>query len=233
MSRRRLLGRKKVSINSTLYDGLLAGFHLDETSGAPVDFVGNLGITTSLNLVAGGAQGQTGKLDKSIYIVDGQVNLNTNSLLGGLSQFTFAAWVKGKDISGQIPTNIASSLGGSRMYAFTSKSFFGGIYISGVEYGGTFTEPFTPDPLLKDRFYLYLFEWDGTTLRAYIDNQISTTTYTTPVGTIQKGTAEVIGGGWRSFAHAYQNIDEALYWNRVLTPDEKTSLWNNGNGITL
>ena len=231
-SQRRLVRPEIASaVLPSLYNGLLAGFHLDEISGNPIDFVGSLSPT--LNLFNGGSQGETGKFDKCIYIDDGQINLNTNSLLGGLSQFTFAAWIKNPQISGKIPSNIATSLGGSKMYVFAANLYVD-LFIGGIQYNGTFASPagYSGTPR-GDGFNLALFEWDGTTIRVSVDNQISATTITTPTGTVQKGTSEVIGGGYRSFQHAYMFIDEALYWDRALTTDEKTNLWNNGSGIIL
>lgn len=234
-----ILGKLPSSnILSSLYTGLIAGFHLDEPlqnpAVLPTDFIGAIpSINPTLNLFNGGAQGELGKFDKSILIMDGQVNLNSNEILGGLSQFTFSSWVKGTGISGKVPTNVISSLGGNRMYVLTS-GLYAGIYINGAIYDANFAAPSTyPTSEIKEKFYLITWEWNGTQMRLSFDNEMSPTIVTTPVGVIQKGTAEVIGGGWRSFQHAYQYISEAVYWNRILTTEEKTALWNDGKGIKL
>lgn len=225
-----IFGRKPgANVLPTLYNGLLAGFHLDETSGLPFDFVGNLGINPTLNSVT---QGVTGKFDKAIQIEIGQVSLNTNSLIGGLSAFTIAAWTRWNGIS-NTTNNICSSLGGNRMYAFsrdaTNAAF---IYLVGnVSYGGSFSG--LPSDTLDTNWALSILEWDGTTIRYIRNNVTSPDTFATPIGTIQKGTSEVIGGGWRSFQRSHQDIDEVLYWNRPLITTEKAALWNNGIGIKL
>ena len=224
-SQRRLVRPEIASaVLPSLYNGLLAGFHFDELSGTPNDFVGSL--TPTLN---GVTQGVSGKFDKAIQIEIGQVSLGTNSLLGGLSACTIAAWTRWNGISDNA-TNIASSLGGSRMYAFSNGYI--AIYLLGnVLYEKVFGG--LPSSSIDTEWALSIMEWDGSTIR-YIQNNItSPDTIITPTGTIQKGTNEVIGGGWRGFQRSHQDIDEVLYWNRPLTIDEKTNLWNDGNGITL
>ena len=228
-SQRRLVSpQSSTIILPSLYDGLIAGFHLDEISGNPIDFVGSLAPT--LNTVT---QGVTGKFGKCVSIDIGYVGLNTNSLLGGLSSFTFACWQK--DNLNQTRNNLAGSYGGSRMYAFAQNSFnqwLGYIYVGTAIQGGSFNPPAGVNWIDYTRWYLVIFEWTGTEFRCYVDNQQSINFHSTPAGTIQKGTTETIGGSWRD-GDSYKNIDEALYWNRPLTADEKTNLWNEGNGIIL
>jgi len=226
MRRRGSRLRSAAPLNS-LYNGLLAGFHLNETSGNPVDFVGiaatNIGVT----------QGVTGKFGNAINGNNSYISLNTNSLIGGLSQFTIAAWTKYQSSPGG---SLLGSYGGNRMYAFAQNTYnqwIGNIYIGTTLYQRSFLPPSGVNWVTANVWYLTIFEWTGTVFKLTVNTDECTNPLTTPAGTIQKGTTETIGASWYGYPGSDRIIDEVLYWNRPLTTEEKTNLWNGGSGIIL
>jgi len=208
--------------------GLVAYYKLDEQ-----DTTGTGTIYDALFIHNGtnaGADNSSGKISTA-YNYNGAndyINLNNNSLLGGVSAFTISAWVyhdtaSGTDViigswTAPLVTLFRIDETDLQFYTKTSVGQAGG----------------TTQTLSTTGAWLHIVAvYNGTTMMTYVNGVQSATTYA------QTGTI-VATGGENYFIGKYQTsgfwdgkIDEVGIWNRALTEAEITNqLWNGGTGIT-
>lgn len=204
--------------------GLLAYYKLDELSGSVINTVGtgngtNFGATT-------GVSGKKG-LAYSFDGINDYVNTNLN-LLGGKSAFTVAFWFKNLDI---VNPNILFgqyTTGSQKMYISVSSGYLRAFTYTTVAKGGNvfiFSD--------MSNFHLFTITYNGVQMICTLDNVESTTIYP-QTGAINNTSplTERIGDDGRGLYYGKAIIDEVAIWDRAISTDEKTLLWNSGEGIT-
>ncbi len=222
----------------SLLDGLVAHWKMDEESGDRLDSSGN-GYDLAERYPANPAGWSTGKIGKCVSFLDmnGELARNDAGLaLSGASLISISFWVY---VPGPIVNNNLSLLG---YYASENTLYYFGIIMTGspnftiqFSFGIAGADEFYPEaqtvtqPSDQWLFIVGIFEPrvgvsiivnNGTpVLNPYtLDN--------CPMGTLGSSGFDVGYSG-----HFGGKIDSLSIWNRVLTADERTKLWNNGNGL--
>lgn len=215
--------------SSTLLNDILAYWNLDETSGTRADSVGTADLT-SVNSVGSA----TGKINDAASFVSSPVKYLVRSD-PGLVNFsvskTLVGWVRLSALvnnSGMIEFNDGSgyckvrinSLGTLNFILFNS-DFSGNVFVN------------HPTTLLEDTWYFIVAWFDSSSKIAYIqlDNGTVYDSGSALSGTPPVGTNIYIGID-SQFASLDGEVDEVGVWNKILTADEKTELYNSGNGKT-
>lgn len=204
--------------------GLLAYYKLDELSGSVINTVGtgngtNFGATT-------GVIGKKG-LAYSFDGVNDYVNTNLN-LLGGKSAFTIAFWFKNLETATALNVFFGQyNTGSQKIYIGT---FFGNLRVityTTAQAGGTIF-PFTD----TSNFHLLIITYNGEQILSTLDNVNSATVYnqTGAINNINPLSEQIGNDGRTNYGKAI--IDEVAVWDRAISIDEKTLLWNSGAGIT-
>jgi len=206
--------------------GLVAYYKFDEqdTSGTG-KIVDSLGINNGTNA---GGDNSSGKLGTA-YDYNGAsdyIDLNTKTLLGGVSAFTISTWVW-HDATGSTDFIFGSWATANFVMMIRIDDTALGFYTrtSGVIGGTTQT-------LSTTGAWIHIVAiYNGTTMMTYVNGVESATRYTqtgtiTATGTVNYTLGAGASGYWDG------KIDEVGIWNRSLTDAEIVQLYNSGNGIT-
>lgn len=220
-------------------DSLVAFWELEEASGGRNDSFGD-NILSSANLVGRGT-GKVGfaadfeRSSSQFLIADNNVPLQMGDI-----DFTICAWVnlESKSASMSIVTKDNDTPASSRDYTldFNLASLKFRFYING---GGApdlivSTEDLV-DPALGT--WYFLVAWHDSvadTLNLQVDN--GTPNAHTTSGTVPQTSNASFEIGARAFS-GFEDffdglIDQVGVWKRVLTSDERTALYNGGNGLS-
>ncbi len=232
--RRRFIGHKESGNGlPSLYTGLLANYKLDETSGTTA-----IDETGSYNGVINGTPtlGVAANLGTGINFNNNSANfidLQTRNLIGGRSSFTIAGWSKKL---GSADGSLYGSWSGLRICNFGNNGildrWINNIYIGGVLKGGNFSAP-SAGAWDQQEYQLMICTYDGATLRTKVNNIESVDSYavTGNVQTAVNSQTERIGS--TGYIASNRTIPSLQIWDRAITDEEKTNLWNNGNGLIL
>ena len=222
MNKKRLL-MLMGGMKDSLTKGLLAYWKLDEAGGEAIDTLGVYNLSDTTNTV--GVPGKVGNARQ--FVASNTQFLYSDMFEMGDIDFTISFWIKPATISTQlIVTNINTSA--------TSGNF--GIYLSNSNINMALyssTESLVPVLTATDFGNLSAENWYHivatrnkiTTAATLFVNNISTSVNI--AGTL--GTYKKFRVGRRSFdSTLYYNglVDELGVWNRVLTNDEITRLYN-------
>jgi hypothetical protein len=222
---------------STLLLGLVSYWPLEEASGTRYDVVGTNHLTDN-NTVTSAA----GKVDTSAEFTAANseslsINSNTSIQCGDID-FTFAAWVNlgAKTGSAQIISKINSG-GGKVEYDFSwvgapthryrlsvAKPTDNWVYVDAVSGGN----------VDLDTWHLIVAWHDHALDKLYIQVDNGTVDSVATGGALQAASTADLYFGYRQWVGAYLTgkIDEAGFWKRILTTDERSALWNGGAGLT-
>jgi hypothetical protein len=216
------------SSNSPLLTGLLSYWPLDESSGLAIDYGGggNNGTPTGVT------QGVSGKINTA-YGFNGttsNVDMGNPANLSITAAGSLSCWVYA---SGNPSDGIVVSKGN-----FSSDTYGYGIdYLGSINQfdaelaSGTKHQTLTfGSPVLNTWNHLVI-TWDGTTLKAYINDVVTTAAQTVvPVSNINEF---VLGYNYATNG-AYFNgrIDEVGVWGRALSAGEVAALYNAGAGVS-
>jgi len=205
----------------TLLDGLVAHWKLDEESGDRLDSSGNGHTLTPDGDVTTGA----GKL--GLAVAQGSFTVpNTFDVPDG---FTVGVWVKDAGISDYPGSTVAVYISGEGGDDVCSLSFGHSLRAHFDIAGADLSYPeVVSEALTADEWHLLVAWWEpGAGLYLQTDNAEPMLTAFTgenvtndqeiPAGVIVDGTG--------------QAVDSVSFWSRVLTSDERTRLWNNGDGL--
>ena len=210
---------------STLLNGLLAYYSFEEASGQLTDVVNGYDTTS----VAGLSYQQTGKVNYCI-LMDGETS---NATIGDnsnfdLQNFSLGGWMKTESYYNPLFTNLINT--GGNYYGYGINLGGSGQATVFLCNGASYEEAVGDDNLTDGEWHFIVGTYDHTTLKVYVDgilqdDQVSTSMdigFTNAVVRIGYADGGIADGG----------LDEIGVWNRVLTQDEVTELWNSGNGKT-
>lgn len=205
--------------------GLVRYYKLEETTGT------NLVDQTSTQdatLAGTYTLGITGKINNGIDF-QGTSNANIGTAIQGLSAFTISFWCKKnsaglRDMIGQWSPNILICRNNSdqiQVYLNTSSGSVNATFFMSTTPGLT---GITSD---TTNFHFYVLRYDGSNIKMWLNNVESITTLS-QTGTVANGDIRMA----RGTANGDVSLDEIGIWNRALTTDEISELWNEGNGLT-
>lgn len=215
---------------------LISWWSMDETSGTRNDSHGTNHLTDNNTvLYAAGKQGNAADLeyDNGEYLSIA----NNASLATGDIDFTFACWVKFESLAdGRTVAGKWQLVAGGREWTLVYESSNIRFYVSST---GSDTISLSGGAASTGIWYFYVVWHDATanTINIQINNG-------TPVsashlsGVYNSGTplwfGNLITSTGTPLAGYYHDglIDEASFWKRVLTADERTWLYNGGAGRT-
>jgi hypothetical protein len=228
---------------SSLLTGLIAYYKLDESSGNASDSSGSGFTLTNNNTVTyttakinNGADFGTSNTSRFLDYTGGNMGVDGGSI-------SFNMWVK----VGVQPT----TSGDAQFQHFIVQGSNNTRTMNLIRYfndAGTYKIQFErgknnvggegyvhTQTLTLDTWFMLTYTYDGTTVRAYVNNSLvgsgsasgSGTGTNTFIQGLRLGRHALISGG----AYLTQGqIDEVGVWSKALTTDEITSLYNSGNG---
>jgi len=234
-----------ITVFNTLINGLVAYYKLDETSGDAADSSG-AGLTlTNDNVVPFTASGKIGRAaDISVAGMDRRLSGSSNSLRLSGGTFYVAYWVRPTEESPssttvrphlgryQIATNNRSfEFATSRNDANTSNVF---RFLASTN-GTTIVSLPSTSTVSLNTWYLVraYYNASGNTIGIAVDNgSFATTSLGASLFNPTISDAPFRIGARVGESTACGQIDEVGIWNRLLTSDEETALWNAGAGRT-
>jgi hypothetical protein len=225
---------------TTLLNGLLACWEFNETSGTTVyDETGNYNGTNQ-----GATINQSGKIDKAYDFdgVDDHVNVG-NTLTNGLIAITVSAWVYGHPTKGEYFMILGKNKS-TWTHPYYEISFRIRLDRGYTNYemfigGDAAYQGLTVDNSYKANTWQHVvFTWDGNTkyFKAYIDGSFAAEELDiNNISQMSSNTTDLIigyyGGAYQSTFKNWEGlIDQVAIWNRALTQQEISDLYNNGNG---
>ena len=229
--------RTQVSLSNatTLLTNLISYWKLDEASGTRNDSHGTNHLTDN-NTVGS----TTGKLSNAASFVSANseslsVGDNTSIRFGDID-FTFSFWMNPTSQTSDM-TFIAfageTSANQSTVYLYSPN---GRVYFDCYTSGGVrIGEVESPIQFSNSTWYHFLVWHDsvGNTMKMQINGGAVTSVNTTG-GALNDGAARIEIGSYNNGVSSFMNglIDEVGFWKRVLTEDERTRLYNSGNGLS-
>jgi len=208
----------------SLTDGLLSYWKLDEGSGASrLDSSGNGNTLTDHNTV-GSVAGKIANAGSFAAASTQYLDCSVNNMQSSNADFTYTAWAKlaSKPTEATIVTN--GFPGFCLRYAGGATDRFRYQFGLTSATADNFGSPSTG-------IWYFIVGWfDFTAQKLNIQINNGAIDQNDPVG-IDAGGATVEMGR-RTVNYWDGDIDEVGIWNRVLTADERTSLYNNGSGLT-
>lgn len=213
-----------------LLNGLVSYWKLDESSGNALDAHGsNDGTVTSAT------QGSTGKINTSYYF-NGLGYITIGDILSGPTAFSISVWFIKDNTNGEFLINKGIGLGTEREYLLAYDNADGKMFVTFYdETNDTSTVTKANSAITADgaTWHHLVMTWDGSTVTFYLN------------GSNDGGGAnsEVIRNTSSNFAICWDEhpslqrywtgkVDEIGIWNRELTSDDITTLYNSGNGLS-
>ena len=211
--------------------GLVAYYKLDESSGNAVDSSGN-GKTLTNNNTTTYASGKINNGANFVKTSTQWLSRSYDSDLNiGNNDFTICGWLNLNATSGlfdimgmgwdETTANILYVI----RYDFTTNNL---IF---EWHDGAYKKLSVPLTASQNTWYFFTARRSGSTLYLSVNNGTPTTA-TPTFKTTSAGTFGIGRGGGGSSAYMNGLIDEVGIWLRDLTSDERTQLYNNGNGLT-
>lgn len=224
---------------TTLLNGLLACWEMNETSGTTV--VDECGVYNGTNL--GATINQTGKLNKAYLITAANQYTDVGApVVNGLSSISFSMWL--------YPTRRTST--SNRYYPLLGKNrptyINNHIYLFTVEviarYGyyeftlGDGSDYYRTQSgvgtYVLNQWIHVSGTWDGSIQKLYLngvlEDSISNTMSAIESTSDNIRIGDLGGGRYSGLVPYFGLIDQTAIWNRVLTQQEISDLYNNGNG---
>ena len=205
--------RKLVASGSTLLDGLVSYWPLNEVSGVRYDAVGTNHLTDN-NTVGAVLRGPEGTVANFVAANSEDLS-NASAVVPGSAAYSVVAWVNTNTASNQ---NIWDMSAGNQMRA-TIRTFGVAEF---VHAGYSASQAIT-----YNVWSMVACWWDGTKMYVSVNNATPAEAAVTDAGT---ASAMRIGGNYGSW---YMNgkVATPAVWSRTLTSDERTALFASGNGL--
>ena len=142
------------------------------------------------------------------------------------SNFSLSVWLKPRSFDAY--QHIIGAPFSNRLYIGANGTDLTFNLFNGTVYG------VTAPTITANTWHHYVFMRDGDTLRLYADNTFVGET-SVAGQTFSPGTAEFhVGGSGPNNEYYFDGDVDALgVWNTVLTVQDVSNLWNNGNGVQM
>ena len=217
---------------SSLLNGLVSWYSMDEASGTRVDSHGSNDLTEN------GTVGQaTGKVGNAADFDGTNSNFLSvaagHGMQGGARDWSCADWVKFDDFATNYNTIRECTVDGLStttdyvIYAsgpgqLSVLSGNGAVWVTSITSDGAFS---------TGTWYFVYVEFDGTTKKITMSWNDGTRDTGALVNTPSTGGGAVDFGRYYTFGTLNGQVDESPFWSRKLTTDEITELYNGGAGM--
>lgn len=225
----------QVDTGGTLLTGLEAYYKLDETSGNRVDVSVNGRDMTDNNTVGA----TTGKVNgAAAFLTANSEYLSRASFLDNPTNMSAAFWVKSAtDATYAFITKsndvVNNDDAGWAIYASSVNNFARAFFVTDVsnnlKYQGATS-------LIDDAWHFVVVSKSGTTITIYVDNGTDEAVDAGSAGTLgSTSNAHAVVIGAQAVPNLYFNgaLDEIGLWSKALSAQERTDLYNAGNGQTM
>lgn len=226
--------RKAMDTGSSLLDGLVSYWPLDETSGIRYDAVGGNDLTDN-NTVGAVLRGPEGTVASFVAANSESLSVADNPTLafGEAGEgCTLAVWTRLTGASSGYGQILGRGWSGGRPIEVTTETGATTPLYFRIEAGGS-VQTSTAYPQ-DSGWHLVLLWFDPSDKKARlsIDNGTPVVSTAAANAALDPTTAPFeIGGGTGGVGSITGNLGEAAIWNRVLTSDERTALFASGNGL--
>lgn len=231
-----LLSRPTASAStppSSLVTNLVAYWRLDETSGTRDDSVSTNDLTDN-NTVGY----QIGLITNSAYFISNNLeylSIPDNAALSTETKsFTFVGWFN-FFIAGALQ-NLAGKYSGTGNREWYIQRSGAGTYYGYYSTNGVSTISDSMSTVLAttNTWYLLSFVFDASTMKMVLGYNTTFKTNTVPVLNTVGGTSAFEIGRVSGLGAVYYDglVDECGFWDRALTVQEITTLYNSGSGKT-
>jgi len=217
-----------------LQTSLVSCWALDEASGTAVDAFGDRDLTdgNTVGATTGKVNGARDfELDNTEYFEHAD---HADLSLGADTDFTWVTWVKAEDLPGY---NMPLIHKGSDYGEAVANAY--AVWVSNVDNklrfyvsNGSTGAGVSWSAVLSTATWYFVAVWhDSAADKIYIQVDNGTAVEAAWSGGTQNDTNAFNLGGWNASAVKFDGIlDETAFWKRTLTADERTELYNSGNG---
>lgn len=225
-----MIGIFMISLSSAdLEDGLISYYKFDG------NLIDSLGINDGIN---DGTTNTSGKIIDGRQF-DGSTNkINLTSDINPTTAITYNSWIyrdttNDEFIGGKWDWD--APLSNNRAYAIQifSSQLRGYISEDGTDGGSSFAT--SNVSLNADEWYMITMTFDGSNIKIYVNEVITGITAKSSGISNEAITGTYLGvqnGGGTEYSHFEGKQDEVSFWNRSLTQEEISELYNSGNGIS-
>jgi len=211
-----------------LIDNLVSYWKLDEASGTREDAHGSNDLTDNNTVVS-----DPGKINDAAEFVDANseslTHASNSDLQGGDTDWTFAAWVKFNDLSGE--PGIASKDGEWGLYYSTGNGRLQGYIVDTTPANN---HAFFPGFTINTGVWYLIFLINDSTaneLAIAVNNETPQAwSYGAAVPRTTSGDF-IIGRDIGLAAYGSELIDEAGWWKKKFSADDRAAMWGGGNGL--
>lgn len=226
-----ILGAPAPPSSSTLTDGLVSWWEMDEASGTRVDIHGPNDLTTVTTVTQ--VAGKLGQAGQFVHASNEYLRTSTDTgLEGGDRDWSFAVWVKA-DTAGNLFTVMCKgndTAAASNAYFLTTSASKMKLYISTGAWKTVTANTFGTIP--TDTWFLICCSHEASTktIRISVNGGAEDSV-------VYTGTALDVGtnfniGIYGSTTYSWDGaIDQPAFWDRLLTADERTELYNDSDGV--
>lgn len=211
-----------------LSSGLIAYWHMDETSGTRVDAVGNNDLSET-----GPVGYAAGKFGNAASFSGGTEQLSQvdDTALSGHDGFTIAFWLYPEALPDEGTSPIVAAISNEGGYPIEWTLFdVEGYFDFEVDSGSNPGDLITDAPLALDGWYYVLAWYDPINeMMGLAINDVEVEQPWTEGVQDLTGVPLYFNGDDGGIGFTGR-VDEAAYWNRPLASDERTSLYNDGQG---
>lgn len=231
------------SAPSTLPNGLISYWKLDEASGTATDSVGSNTLTD--NNTCTSAAGQVGTARQFVAAQSESLSIADNASFSAISAgMTISMWVYPDTLPNDVSmcTKWAYATDGEWVLDLNGATWQPRMVVATSSGDPGTTSGKGPGSLVALTTWthlVWLFDGAGALnadrLKLYVNGAAQTLTFSGTIpATIRNGTAPLRIGAWSGSLTRYWNgrIDETGLWSRALTAGEVATLYNAGAGIT-
>lgn len=224
--------RFQVDTNGSLESNLVAYWKLDEPTGAREDFWDNhnMALGTEPNSTAG----KIGNAADFTRTSSEYITAGNDSAFNNPGDFSVAFWIKTGDSTNQ---GYVLSKWDSMGWTISINAFGAGYIGATLQSGpGAYVQRHHATSLADGNWHYVIFTRTGNIISFYVDGGAESSVDSGSSGTLGSlsNTAEVRMGFSSSGTFPLQAaVDETGFWTKVLSSQERTDLWNSGNGQTM
>lgn len=220
-----------------LTDGLESYWPLNEASGNAIDVHGSNDLTETSGTIAAATGKISGARDFEAGDSENFRAASSASLTTGDIDFTVSAWVMLESTGDNREIVCKFNAGGDSAsefkldYGSAADRFRFVVRVASGGSNGTVTDTVLGAPSLATWYFLVAWHDAGAnTLNLQINNgTVDSVSHTTGVRT---GTVDWVIGDVSASGDPWDGLlCEIGFWKRVLTSDERTALWNDGDGL--